>query len=161
MKFSRKFGCLLWAVTLVILLPLLTHLLFIRLPPYLHEPIKVHFKFVDSSGEPVSGVKTKTHEWGRRQLLPIPFTHSWITTFTPKKTISDSNGELIVSYRQSSLELDSIVIDDSTISEFTATFHRHDGKDFPSENYIIEKYGVYPDASDPHLRRYTILIPNH
>ena len=72
----------------------------------------------------------------------------------------DTTDAIYVSEKMNSF-LDSIVIDDSTISEFTATFHRHDGKDFPSENYIIEKYGVYPDASDPHLRRYTILIPNH
>lgn len=118
-------------------------------------------KFVDSSGNPLPGVQIETHEWGRRQLFPIPFTHSWITKFIPKQTTSDANGELIVRYRQDSLDLDSIIVDSLGVSHFTATFHRHDGKEFISDGYVTEQYGIYPHASNPHRRDYTIVIPNH
>jgi hypothetical protein len=102
-----------------------------------------------------------THESGWRYYLPIPFSPQWHVHFKQHTTNATESGEIVISYRQDYLRVDSLLIDGVAVTDYQSTFHRFDGTDFPLVpigSQITEQYGIYPKAPDPYRRNYTIKI---
>lgn len=90
MSGKNKLGCCGLTVFGLPIVLLLAHVLFVFLPPYMHRSIPVHFTVTDSTGKPVANAELISHGASWRDVLPIPFSGQWLTTFPSYSTMNDA-----------------------------------------------------------------------
>ena len=159
----QKKGCTILIATPIVLL-LLIHVLFMRLPVHLRHPISVHILVTDENGTPMPDVEFTYYEQGIRGFVPIPFSPSW-TIYSSEKTMnSDENGRLVLKFKEDHLKVDRIKLKSKVVSEHTSIHHFWTGRNIErrhssSHKYALsETYGIASKAEDPYRRDYTVRI---
>jgi hypothetical protein len=127
---------------------------------YLRHPITIHAKFLDRETlQPVPDCRLVFRTQGRRGFYPFPHTAGPMSEGILSSVDGNASGELRFSFRDDHLILEKIYRDGVLVDDYTAYFHHFDGIDFVTECYLNERGGaLYPEASDPYLREYTIVL---
>lgn len=123
--------------------------------------IDVRLTVTDQNGAALPDATLTFRENGWRYLVPIPFTHSWISNGSVERVKTDSSGQARITFRDDYLRLEDLKLPDGRSPAFSYTFNRHDGKSFAHKGHrggVLEQWGFYPQAKDPYRRNFSIVV---
>lgn len=123
--------------------------------------IDVRLRVTDQNGVPQRDVTLTFRENGWRYIVPIPFSHAWISSGSVERVKTDSSGHARITFRDDYLCLEDLVLADGRAPSFSYTFNRHDGKSFENKGHrggVLEQWGWYPQAKEPYRRDFSIVV---
>ena len=109
-------------------------------------PVIVDVTVVNEQSEPIADLTLTTRENGRRYVVPIPFTWSWISKGWTKEHHTDQNGQCSLKFRDDHLKLESIRHGDTVFPNCESRHYQSNGRVQTNQTVTVLRGKTYTNA---------------